>query len=105
MLSGSSSCAPMTGLKPMRYRSDRIDHGQGVGVAHVLLCLRHVCIRGMADAQRLELMCAHDRIEAHAVQIVGLLAVPELLQLERVATRQLHGNAVLEWMGHDNKVL
>jgi hypothetical protein len=31
--------------------------------------------------------------------------MPELLQLKRVGARQLHSNAVFEWMGHDNKVV
>jgi hypothetical protein len=44
-------------------------------------------------------------VQGHAVKIVSLLAVPELLQLECVGTRQLHGNAVFERVGHDNEVL
>jgi hypothetical protein len=59
----------------------------------------------MADAQRLELMCAHNRIEAHMVQIMGPLAVPELLQFQRVDARQLHSDAVLERIGDNNKML
>ena len=59
----------------------------------------------MADAPRLKFMCAHDGIEAHAVQIVVFLVVSELLQLPREGTRHFHGNAVFERMGHDNKML